>query len=49
MLLEDEQCSVTGCAMILEMDGLTASHAMQMTPGLVKKSMTIWQVIYDET
>lgn len=42
--LEDEQLSVTGVVQVLDLDKVTAAHGMQMTPGLVKKAMTIWQV-----
>lgn len=44
MLEEDEQLSITGVVQILDLKGVTAAHALQMSPPLVKKAMTIWQV-----
>ncbi|KAG0725935.1 Retinol-binding protein pinta [Chionoecetes opilio] len=43
MLDEDEPLSITGVVQLLDMEGVTAAHAMQMTPAVVKKAMTIWQ------
>nr|XP_053640679.1 uncharacterized protein LOC128694561 [Cherax quadricarinatus] len=42
--MEDEQMSVTGVVQLLDMADVTPAHGMQMTPALVKKAMTIWQV-----
>lgn len=44
MVDEDEQMSITGVVQILDLKGVTAAHALQMSPPLVKKAMTIWQV-----
>lgn len=44
MMCEDEQASVTGIVQVLDLQGATAGHALQMTPALVKKAMIIWQV-----
>uniref|UniRef100_A0A0P4WKF0 CRAL-TRIO domain-containing protein n=1 Tax=Scylla olivacea TaxID=85551 RepID=A0A0P4WKF0_SCYOL len=44
MVDEDEPMSVTGFVQLLDVEGVTAGHAMQMTPAVVKKAMTIWQV-----
>lgn len=44
MVDEDEPMSITGVVQLLDMEGVTAGHAMQMTPAIVKKAMTIWQV-----
>ena len=44
MVDEDEPQSVTGIVQLLDLNGVTAGHAMQMTPAIVKKAMTIWQV-----
>ncbi|XP_071526872.1 retinol-binding protein pinta-like isoform X8 [Panulirus ornatus] len=44
--LEDEQMSITGTVQLLDLERATAAHAMQMTPSLVKKAMTIWQEGY---
>ncbi|XP_050697147.1 retinol-binding protein pinta-like isoform X1 [Eriocheir sinensis] len=43
MIDEDEQLSITGVVQILDLKGVTAAHALQMSPPLVKKAMTIWQ------
>ncbi|KAK8375033.1 hypothetical protein O3P69_017775 [Scylla paramamosain] len=43
MVDEDEPMSITGVVQLLDMEGVTAGHAMQMTPAIVKKAMTIWQ------
>ncbi|MPC26282.1 Alpha-tocopherol transfer protein-like [Portunus trituberculatus] len=44
MVDEDEPMSVTGVVQLLDLENVTAGHAMQMTPAIVKKAMTIWQV-----
>lgn len=44
MVEEDEQMSITGVVQLLDLQGVTAAHALQMSPPLVKKAMTIWQV-----
>ena len=41
---EEESLSVVGVVQILDMAGVTAAHGLQMTPAVVKKAMTIWQV-----
>ncbi|KAF2349280.1 CRAL-TRIO lipid binding domain, partial [Trinorchestia longiramus] len=41
---EEEDVSVTGLNQILDMAGSTMSHTLQMTPAIVKKAMTVWQV-----
>ncbi|XP_066978641.1 retinol-binding protein pinta-like isoform X5 [Macrobrachium rosenbergii] len=46
MFEEDEQAGITGIVNILDMEGVTPAHMMQMTPPLVKKTMTIWQEGY---
>ncbi|XP_064107324.1 retinol-binding protein pinta-like isoform X5 [Macrobrachium nipponense] len=46
MFEEDEQAGITGIVNVLDMDGVTAAHMMQMSPALVKKVMTIWQEGY---
>ncbi|KAK7086577.1 hypothetical protein SK128_017446 [Halocaridina rubra] len=43
---EDEQCNITGYVQILDLAGVTAAHGLQMSPPLVKKAMTIWQIFY---
>lgn len=46
MAEEDEQSWITGIVQILDFEGSTAAHGLQMTPSLVKKAMTIWQEGY---
>ena len=41
---EDEDMSVAGVVQVLDLQGATPSHGLQMTPSLVKKAMTVWQV-----
>ncbi|MCL4140573.1 UNVERIFIED_CONTAM: hypothetical protein GTU68_002396, partial [Idotea baltica] len=43
LLDEDEQHTITGVTQIIDLQGVTGAHALQMTPSLVKKAMTIWQ------
>ncbi|CAL4095895.1 unnamed protein product [Meganyctiphanes norvegica] len=43
MIEEDEQCSITGFVQCMDMAKATMAHNLQMTPALMKKSMTIWQ------
>lgn len=44
LLEEDEHFSITGVVQIVDLKGATYAHALQMTPSLVKKAMTVWQV-----
>ncbi|KAK7086576.1 hypothetical protein SK128_017445 [Halocaridina rubra] len=44
MIEEDEQHAITGVVQLLDMNGVTAAHALQMSPPLAKKAMTIWQL-----
>ena len=42
----DAQAQIKGIALIQDFDGITASHALQMTPALGKKAMTVWMNAY---
>ncbi|KAG7164346.1 Retinol-binding protein pinta-like 2 [Homarus americanus] len=42
--LEDEQMSITGVVQMMDMENITAAHVLQMSPALLKKAITIWQV-----
>lgn len=43
-LEEDMSSVVAGVTYIVDVKGTTADHMLQMTPQLIKKSVTIWQV-----
>ena len=47
LLQENEQMTVCGVVQIMDMTGVTAAHGLQMTPAVVKKAMTVWQVSED--
>jgi len=40
------QAQVKGFVLIQDMGGMTASHAVQMSPAMAKKAMTVWQDAY---
>jgi len=42
----DEQSQIKGVVLIQDMGGMTASHALLITPALGKKAMTVWQDAY---
>ncbi|KAK4301938.1 hypothetical protein Pmani_025947 [Petrolisthes manimaculis] len=42
---EDEQSSITGIVIIGDSEGMTASHVLGYTPGMMKKAMVLWQVM----
>lgn len=45
-LYGDTQAQIRGMVLIQDMAGMTAKHAMQMNPVVVKKAMTVWQEGY---
>merc|ERR1711971_750366 len=42
----DEQSEICGIVLVLDMAGMTASHALRMNPVVAKKAMTVWQDAY---
>jgi len=42
----DSQAQIRGVVLLQDMEGMTTSHALQMTPVVVKKAMTVWQEGY---
>jgi len=42
----DEQSEIMGIVLVMDMAGMTASHALRMNPVVAKKAMTVWQDAY---
>jgi len=43
LCLEDESISVTGVVAIIDLQGVSVGHAMQMTPSMIRKAVNSWQ------
>ncbi len=41
---EDEAISLTGVVAIVDLVGVGFGHAMQMTPSIIRKAVSSWQV-----
>ncbi len=41
---EDKATSITGVVAIVDLKGAGLSHAMQMTPSVIRKAVNSWQV-----
>ena len=41
---DDEAISVTGVVAIVDLKGVSLGHAMQMTPSIIRKAVSSWQV-----
>lgn len=44
LCLEDEAISLTGIVAIVDLAGVGFGHAMQMTPSIIRKAVSSWQV-----
>jgi len=44
LCLEDEALSLTGIVAIVDLAGVGFGHAMQMTPSIIRKAVSSWQV-----
>ena len=42
----DKQAAIRGVVLLQDLSGMTASHAMSMTPAIAKRAMTVWQDAY---
>jgi len=42
----DNQAVIRGIVLLQDLSGMTASHAMSMTPAIAKRAMTVWQDAY---
>ena len=42
----DKQAVIRGVVLLQDLSGMTASHAMSMTPAIAKRAMTVWQDAY---
>ena len=42
----DKQAVIRGIVLLQDLSGMTASHAMSMTPAVAKRAMTVWQDAY---
>ena len=45
MCRDDEAISMTGVVAIVDLTGASFGHAMQMTPSMIRKAVSSWQVI----